>query len=463
MSQAQQRARDTAQPDGDPAPSILATVLVWPDQISTVLQALGDLYEAAWAHEPGLLTIALEARAAYHDGYLPDAGTIELRLRARDRQQDAAAVRPLAAQAEAPEVLPARLALLSENLRRHSAALAAGYIQDALAAGTPADIVLRNADRMLARSASAGVVTRTGSFIAPKCKEIYVNGIGKGNITGVPTGLYTLDYETGGLPFGEMSILAARTGQGKSSLAGCITIAATAQKLPVLIIGHEMTAELYLKRMACALGGIAFKAADRSMLSPSYKEKYFAALDDLERRPITIIDAAITPTQAVAAVASWGSTHPRGLVIVDYIQLETLPGFTGPRHDELSALSHLWMACFKRANLAGLVLSQLRRDGEGEPELAELLGSGTMSQDAYMVALLWRPSKDRKPAETSAANLAWLNLAKHRNGSLVRCPLHFQGYCMAFRDWDTKADRRLTTEDELVTYEQAITGDHWAP
>jgi replicative DNA helicase len=136
-----------------------------------------------------------------------------------------------------------------------------------------------------------------------------------------------------------------------------------------------------------------------------------------------------------------------GLVIIDYLQVMSSRGKTENRNQEVSALSHGLKLMAKDLNVPFLVLSQLNRasetrPGDHKPLMSDLRDSGSIEQDADVVAFIFREEVYRRDRE-DLKGLAELIIAKRRNGPIGTVPLHFVG---KFTRFTSRADPNLPEE-----------------
>jgi replicative DNA helicase len=331
--------------------------------------------------------------------------------------------------------------------------------------------VLREIAERLAAGAGSGQNVVSSEEAAESLSEMYsLRKAGKGEDIGVHTGFRKIDAVIGGLPVRKISIIGARPSQGKTALAGCVAINAAKAGHPVVFFSHEMSARDVYARMAAQLRQVSYSNITYGSLSSKGEAKLAAALEELRRLPIHVVDSTHSDPDTCRSTALYVLSRCRGgrapLVVVDYVQLEHLPGWRGTRSEEIGQISWKWLETAKMSGAAVLLLSQLNRDAVGQPSMDQLRESGALEQDASVIGLLWRPSRDKKQgtdanAEVSStdrrkAGFNWgvLSIPKSRDSALTEQELHWTGYCMSFRDWDEERDRH-TTEAEQRNAEYA--------
>jgi replicative DNA helicase len=243
-------------------------------------------------------------------------------------------------------------------------------------------------------------------------------------LKGIATGFVKLDEMTGGLHPGELFILAARPAVGKTALALNIAqhVACGKEKRPVAVFSLEMSKESLLTRMLCATARVDSQKFRAGFLSKSEREKLAGAVHELSAAPLFIDDTPGLNLMDMHAKlrrlkAEQGAL---ALAVVDYLQLMGGRGRYENRVQEISALSRGLKLLSKELNVPILALSQLSRapevrQGDHRPQLSDLRESGSIEQDADLVAFIFREEM-YKPEREDLRGLAELMLAKQRNG-----------------------------------------------
>lgn len=250
----------------------------------------------------------------------------------------------------------------------------------------------------------------------------------------IKLGYAKLDAMLGGLGPGELHVLAARPGMGKTAFAMNIATNVAANQKTVVIFSLEMTKEEIGKRMMSTAMTKSVKDIIRSRkITDSDKQQMDQALLKMREYPIYFDESVdINPATMKAKIqqlASSGNT-PK-LVIVDYLQLIEL-GLKGrSRNDEVAAISRGLKLLAKEFRIPVIALSQLSRKSDGQvPKLSELRDSGAIEQDADTVMFVHRPNyyddndkaaaNQAEPAVTLAGGIeaepAYIILAKNRHG-----------------------------------------------
>jgi replicative DNA helicase len=267
----------------------------------------------------------------------------------------------------------------------------------------------------------------------------------KDKIRGVPTGFKDLDNILAGFQKSDLVILAARPSMGKTALAlnFAHNIAVQAQQ-PVLIFSLEMSKEQLVDRLLSMESGVDAWALRTGNLTDTDFEKIGQAMGTLSEAQIFIDDSpGITISDLRTKARREAHKRPLGLIIVDYLQLmsgHSRFGNDGNRVQEISEISRGLKGVARELNVPILALSQLSRSVESRspqiPQLADLRESGSIEQDADVVAFIYReeyynPDTDRK-------KLTDIFIKKHRNGPINNVELYFENEKQRFRSIDKR-------------------------
>ncbi len=252
-------------------------------------------------------------------------------------------------------------------------------------------------------------------------------------IRGVSTGFLKLDEMIGGLHPGELAILAARPAMGKTALA--LNIAqhvATHHDIrkPVAVFSLEMSREQLLTRLICAAARVDQQKFRLGFLNADERRRLQLAASDLADAPLFIDDTAGANLMDIhAKLRRLKVEHGLSLVVIDYLQLMSSRGRSENRTQEVSALSRGLKLLSKELKVPMLVLSQLSRatetrPGDHIPQLSDLRESGSIEQDADLVAFIYRPEY-YKPDREDLRGIAEIHIAKQRNGPIGKAKLAF--------------------------------------
>jgi replicative DNA helicase len=241
-------------------------------------------------------------------------------------------------------------------------------------------------------------------------------------IRGLSTGFTKFDEKTGGLHPGELIIVAARPAMGKTALAlNIATHVALKNGKTVAIFSLEMSKEALLTRMLCAAARVDSQKFRAGYLNQDERRLLAAKAQEFTQAPIFIDDSANTNLMDIhAKLRRLGAEHGLGLVVIDYLQLMSGRGKFENRVQEVSSLSRGLKLMSKELKVPILVLSQLSRapetrQGDHRPQLSDLRESGSIEQDADIVAFIFR-EEVYKPDRADLRGLTDLMIAKQRNG-----------------------------------------------
>ncbi len=265
----------------------------------------------------------------------------------------------------------------------------------------------------------------------------------KKKIRGIPTGYKDMDDTLAGLQRSDLFILAARPSMGKTAfvlnLAHNVAVDA---KEPVIIFSLEMSKEQLVDRLLSMQSGVDAWALRTGNLTDNDFERLGEAMGVLGESPIYIDD---TPGITVADLRTKArrEAHMRkpGLIIVDYLQL--MSGGSrfageGNRVQEISEISRGLKGVARELDVPLIALSQLSRSVESRtpqiPQLSDLRESGSIEQDADIVAFIYR--EDYYNPETERKNITDILIKKHRNGALRNIELYFDKDKQRFRSID---------------------------
>ncbi len=267
----------------------------------------------------------------------------------------------------------------------------------------------------------------------------------KGTIRGVPTGYKDLDNILAGLQRSDLIILAARPSMGKTAmvlnLAHNVAVKAGQS---VLVFSLEMSKEQLVDRILAKESGVNAWALRTGNLTDRDFEKIGQAMGTLSEAQIFIDDTpSITVSDMRTKARREAHQRPLGLIIVDYLQLMSGGskfGGDGNRVQEISEISRGLKGIARELNVPVIALSQLSRSVESRnpqiPQLSDLRESGSIEQDADVVAFLYR--EEYYNPETDRKNIMDVLIKKHRNGPTGNVELYFDREKQSISSLDTK-------------------------
>lgn len=291
-----------------------------------------------------------------------------------------------------------------------------------------------------------------------------------GHVSGITTGINSLNEKIGGMHNSDLMILAGRPGMGKTSLATNIAYNAASRWLrdnadgispeknmgaKTAFFSLEMSADQLATRVLAEQSGISGEALRMGKISRSDFQNLSRAARELQELPLFIDD---TPGLTIAALRTRARRlkrrHDIGFVVVDYLQLLQGTGKGDNRVNEISEISRGLKTLAKELNCPVLALSQLSRAVEQRedkrPQLSDLRESGSIEQDADMVWFVFREDyyvAAKEPGnKESSEHLEWAQemeriyglaeviIAKQRHGSTGRIRMKFDAKITRFSD-----------------------------
>ncbi len=275
-------------------------------------------------------------------------------------------------------------------------------------------------------------------LMQPALDEIEAIASRGAGLSGVPTGFTELNDLTNGLHPGQLIIVAARPGMGKSTLALDFARAASIRNgLTSVIFSLEMSQIEITMRLLSAEATVPLSHIRGGRMSDQDWDRVSAKMGQVSEAPMFIDDSPnLTMMEIRAKARRLKQRHDLKLVIIDYIQLMTSGKRVESRQLEVSEFSRQLKLLAKELDLPVVALSQLNRGPEQrtdkKPMLSDLRESGSLEQDADMVVLLNRP--DLYDKESERAGEADFDVAKHRNGPTKMITVAFQGHYSRFTD-----------------------------
>jgi replicative DNA helicase len=274
-------------------------------------------------------------------------------------------------------------------------------------------------------------------------KELEELAENKQHITGVPTGFKELDKLLAGLHKGDLCILAARPSVGKTALALNMAVNAAKAGTAVAIFSLEMGAEQLVQRVLCAEARINLQDVRTGFVKDADWYAIHTAMGKLANLEFYVDDTpSISILELRAKARRQLRDKPKGLIIVDYLQLMQPQGRRSEnRQTEIAEISRGLKILGKELGVPVLALSQLSRAVEQRagkrPQLSDLRESGAIEQDADVVMFIDRNTDPHAEEEDGRPQkgVAEIIVAKHRNGPTGQVPLVFMERFTKFVDF----------------------------
>lgn len=288
----------------------------------------------------------------------------------------------------------------------------------------------------MAVSAAEGMKT-TSTVTEEVVQQIEKMRQNPSGVTGLATGFHSIDAKLSGLHKTDLIILAARPARGKSSFAlQMAKNVALYSKVPVMFFSLEMGSDQLLQRILASESRIPLNKMRSGEVSDQEMSAIHAAKDLISDMPLYFDDRGATSVKDIRKqVKSFNdsSKDKIGLIVVDYLQLMAIGGKDN-MVQAVTEISRGLKMLAKEFDVPVIALSQLSRSVEsrgGEPRLSDLRDSGSIEQDADIVAFLH--SESTEDNAYGEKNITFL-VEKHRNGPTFKQNLEFNGSRMLFRE-----------------------------
>lgn len=255
-------------------------------------------------------------------------------------------------------------------------------------------------------------------------------------LPGVPSGLHELDLLLGNFQSENVYVVAARPGQGKTSLEASVMLNAARQGKRVAFFSLEMSIEKITNRLLAQETGINVQLLDTGKLDEGQWPVFTSAVERMERLPIHLDDTpAISPLHILAKCRHLllSSGH-LDLLMIDYLQLMKPGAGAENRTQEIGLITRALKTLAKELHVPLVVAAQLNREVEKRsdkrPQLSDLRESGDIEADADVVIFLHQSDPDIKSNELPID----LIVAKHRNGPTGTVPVIFNKTITRFQN-----------------------------
>ncbi len=270
-------------------------------------------------------------------------------------------------------------------------------------------------------------------------EELERNANRDGGLDGVPTGFSELDSKLNGLRAGQMIIIAARPGGGKSTLAMDICrSAAVHNNMASAYFSLEMNRTELSMRLLAAESRVFLDRMIKGELETRDWQAIARTLDKISQAPLIVDDSPnMTMSEIRAKSRRMKQQHGIQLIVIDYLQLLTSGGkAVESRQQEVSEFSRSIKLLAKELEIPIVAVAQLNRDSERRndrrPQVADLRESGSLEQDADVVLLIHRDDMFNK--DSDRRGLAEIIIGKQRSGPTGTLELEFQGQYARFAE-----------------------------
>lgn len=266
---------------------------------------------------------------------------------------------------------------------------------------------------------------------------------------GIPTGFKRLDDLINGFQQGDLVIIAARPGQGKTSIGMNFIQYAAETKVKTLtgdrplhaaVFSLEMPAMQLARRMLCSVAKVNMTDVNSGRISDSEWQRLTIAKGKLDKLHIYIDDTSNTsPMDIISKCRKLAKERALDIIMIDYLQLMNAGKRVENRQQEISEITRSLKIAAKELKVPILLLSQLSRKVEDrkdkKPEMSDLRESGAIEQDADIIMFLYRQYSDAdREVSEDVRNKVQLIVAKHRNGETGTVDLRWRGSYVSFED-----------------------------
>lgn len=426
--------------------SVLGGMLLSKDAIADVVESLraSDFYKPA--HE----TIYEAILSLYGHGSPADAITVadELKKRGELTRVGGAAYLhtliasvPTAANAQYYAEIVKEHAIMRRLIEAGTKIAQLGYANE-----TEADTLVDQAQAEIYAVTDGNAKEDYVSFseaLEATMREIDANSNRPDGVYGVPTDFIELDELTGGLHGGQMIVIAARPGVGKSTLALDIArSAAIHHHMATVFFSLEMSRTELAMRVLSAEGKISMGRLKKGDLDTEGWTNLATLQGRIDSAPLFIDDSPnMTLMEIRAKCRRLKQRNDLKLVVLDYLQLMSSGKKVESRQQEVSEFSRSLKLLAKELDVPVIALSQLNRGSEQRtdkrPMVSDLRESGSIEQDADIVILLHR--EDMYNPESDRVGEADMIIAKHRGGPTRTIPLAFSGKYSRFNNMANEA------------------------
>jgi replicative DNA helicase len=422
--------------------SVLGSMMLSPEAIADVIEIVqpADFYRSANA------TIFGTLREIYGRGDPVDAITAVEELKRRGTLEQVGghlAISDLVDRVPTPAAAGSYARIVAEtSLLRRLIGAAADIMEMAYSAPAEPEEVADAAEQRIydvARHGEREQVASLRELVDEAMTDLERIQNRESAFAGVPTGFRDVDSLLSGMQSGNLIVIAARPGVGKSSFVTNVArnVAVDAGQ-PVAMFSLEMSRWEIGMRLLCGEARVPWDSIRNKRVGAEDWSRIAQAADSLHEAPLFIVDSGNVTLVDIRAKARRLSARRQGLgmIIVDYLQLMSHTRRVDNRQQEIAEISRGLKMLAKELEIPVVAVSQLNRDPERRqdkrPQLSDLRESGAIEQDADVVMFIHRDDSD--PAKKGLADLI---VAKHRNGPTDTVPLTFLPHLTQFRNHAT--------------------------
>jgi len=316
-------------------------------------------------------------------------------------------------------------------------------LREAYAPHESVDVIIDRAEKRIFEIANKKI-SGAASPLGDIAMEVYEMLEGSGR-RGLETGFYELDDMLNGLQPGEMIIVAARPSMGKTAFAMNLIEAMANGNHGCAVFSLEMSKQQLAQRMMCSRAQIDAQRVRKGLLSAPEYQRLAMMVNEMNKMPIWVDDSpGLTPLELRAKARRLKQQHDIKAIMIDYMQLMDNPGVES-RQQQISEISRSIKAVARELSVPVIALSQLNRGSENRdghrPRMSDLRESGSIEQDADVIALLHREDYYRQTEpDFIPDNIAEVIIAKQRNGPTGTVKLTFDNKTTTFKNLASQVD-----------------------
>lgn len=446
--------------------AVLGSILVYPDQSDFIFSNLKS--EDFFIERNKIFYNTLFS--IYTDGVSIDTSVVKVYLEKSGNYEKIGGpdfIYQIIDEAAAPAVLQHVVNVLKEKkILRSLIQASQTIILKAKSRPKDIDILLEEAENLVF-NITENKETTAYHHLSDVLKEtlVIINELAKKEtvITGVATGFYDIDRLTTGFHPGDLVIVAARPGMGKTSFALSILHHLSIENhIPTAFFSLEMSKEQIAMRLIGEETRISLKKIRSGFLSGNELSRITDAALKMMKSPLYIDDtASISILDLKSKARRLKKEVDIKLVVIDYLQLLSSGRRSENRQQEVAEISRSLKALAKELGIPVLALAQLSRQAEmrtdKRPQLADLRESGAIEQDADLVMFIHRPEYYKKNPSPQEEGVAEIIIAKQRNGPTGLVNLVFIKEITKFENLASKTDDII--EDNITEYTDSETED----
>lgn len=243
-------------------------------------------------------------------------------------------------------------------------------------------------------------------------------------MTGITTGLPTLNLIYGGRQFGDLILTAGRPGMGKTGYAATNLRAVAKAGIPCAAFSMEMTDVKFVQRLIAQGSKVSLTKVMRGGMTPEELSQYNTYLGQLENLPIHVDGDTVNLSGVITRIRNYVRKHKVKYVLIDHLGWIKIPGTKKNKNDQLDEITKTLKRVAKQEDIVIHLLAQLNRavesrGGTFRPRLSDLRDSGTIEENCDVIEFLFRPEyynlTEYENGE-STFGIAEIDIAKHRNG-----------------------------------------------